>query len=138
MKKSYLIIIIVAIVVTVVAAFYVTRQNKKSITSTTPTSQSSVAASPTVTASPATGAKTVTVAEVAKHNSKSDCWVIIGSEVYNVTSVIPSHPGGADKIIAVCGGDGTQAFTSREGQGPHPSEAQEQLDKLFVGNLLVI
>ncbi|EER08178.1 cytochrome b5 isoform 1, putative, partial [Perkinsus marinus ATCC 50983] len=38
--------------------------------------------------------KTYTAAEVATHNSESDCWVIIGDEVYDVTEFLPDHPGG--------------------------------------------
>ena len=36
-----------------------------------------------------------TTAEVAKHNTPADCWVIVGGEVYDVTKWVPKHPGGS-------------------------------------------
>ena len=118
-----------------VIIYIISQNNETATTSTTPSSQESTSASPVASSSPTTGVKTVTVAEVAKHNSKSDCWVIISGKVYNVTSVIPNHPGGPDKIIPLCGKDATEAFTTRDGQGAHPSSAQQQLQSVFVGNL---
>ena len=32
--------------------------------------------------------------EIAKHNSASDCWMIINNKVYDITPYINSHPGG--------------------------------------------
>ena len=31
--------------------------------------------------------------EVAKHDSKADCWVIIHGKAYDVTEFLPEHPG---------------------------------------------
>ena len=31
--------------------------------------------------------------EVAKHNNKHDCWVIIHGRVFDVTEFMPEHPG---------------------------------------------
>lgn len=33
--------------------------------------------------------------EVKKHKSTDDCWVILHSKVYDVTSFVKEHPGGA-------------------------------------------
>lgn len=69
----------------------------------------------------APAATTYTRAQVRKHNSPSDCWTIIGKGVYNVTSWINRHPGGASRIIALCGRDGTQAFNAQHGGQSTPA-----------------
>jgi cytochrome b involved in lipid metabolism len=55
----------------------------------------------------------ITAATVAQHASPSDCWTTIGGRVYNLTSFIASHPGGASRIIALCGINGTSAFSTQ-------------------------
>lgn len=32
--------------------------------------------------------------EIAKHNSRESCWVIIHGRAYDVTEFLPEHPGG--------------------------------------------
>ena len=59
---------------------------------------------------------TILSAEFVTHNSESDCWVIYKNKVYDVTSWLPNHPGGADKISPHCGTGGfEQAFTQKHG-----------------------
>ena len=38
--------------------------------------------------------KTFTLEEVAKHNTREDCWVIVGTDVLDVTKYLDEHPGG--------------------------------------------
>lgn len=37
--------------------------------------------------------KTYTAQEVAKHNLRNDCWIIVDGEVYDVTEYVDEHPG---------------------------------------------
>jgi fatty acid desaturase/predicted heme/steroid binding protein len=50
--------------------------------------------------------------ELAKHNTKEDCWVAMDGKVYDVTSWIPKHPGGSDVLILSAGRDVTNLFES--------------------------
>ncbi len=80
-----------------------------------------------------------TETDVAKHQSKTDCWTIINENVYDLTSYIPHHKGG-DNILSACGVDGTAFFN---GQQPgangdakrHTGSANADLAKLLIGTL---
>ena len=61
-----------------------------------------------------------TAAQVAKRNSATKCWTIIGKGVYDLTSWVNQHPGGASKILALCGRYGTQAFKGMHGTSGTP------------------
>ncbi|MFZ8830238.1 MAG: cytochrome b5 domain-containing protein [Candidatus Aenigmatarchaeota archaeon] len=66
--------------------------------------------------------KTYTMEEVAKHNSKESCWSVIRGKVYDLTNFIYKHPGGADKILKICGKDGTDLFVKMHGGKKTPEE----------------
>jgi cytochrome b involved in lipid metabolism len=78
---------------------------------------------------------TLTPSEVAKHTSSNDCWMIVSGSVYNVTSYLPIHPGGASEIQPFCGKDGTNAFATQGGRGSHSGQAQNDLSSLLLGML---
>jgi len=52
----------------------------------------------------------VSEAELAKHNTDSDCWVLVGDEVYDVTNFLKDHPGGKKAIMLFAGKDATEEF----------------------------
>ena len=79
---------------------------------------------------------TLSSAEVAKHNTASDCWMSIGTGVYNVTNYVDMHPGGADIVLMYCGKNATQAYNTQGGRGrSHSSRANSILETYRVGTL---
>ncbi|RPB18779.1 putative mitochondrial cytochrome b2 [Terfezia boudieri ATCC MYA-4762] len=67
----------------------------------------------------------LTGAEVARHNSKDSCWVIVHGKVYDVTEFLPEHPGGSKIILKYAGKDATEEFDPI-----HPPDTLEKyLDK---------
>lgn len=54
--------------------------------------------------------KEFTVDEVAKHNTESDCWVIVKNVVLDLTPFLNDHPGGKESIVKFAGQDATESF----------------------------
>ena len=79
-----------------------------------------------------TAAGTISISEVALHNSPEDCWSAVNGKVYDLTQWIDKHPGGAVVIKALCGQDGTAGFTSEHGGKEKP---EQQLASYLIGNL---
>merc|ERR1719277_504790 len=52
----------------------------------------------------------ITMAEVAKHTSKTDCWVVVNGEVLDVTKFLSEHPGGELAILTFAGKDASEEF----------------------------
>lgn len=73
----------------------------------------------------------ITFAEVSKHSTKKDLYVVVHDKVYNASSFVDEHPGGEEVLLDVAGQDATEAF---EDVG-HSDEAREILDGLIVGKL---
>lgn len=64
----------------------------------------------------------ISAADVAQHASPDDCWSVVEGTVYDLTEWIPQHPGGPQVIEAMCGKDGTAAFTDMHGGQRRPAE----------------
>merc|ERR1719440_2606924 len=56
------------------------------------------------------GGKSFTKEDVASHNSKSSCWVILHDRVLDVTDFLKDHPGGELAILTFAGKDATEEF----------------------------
>ena len=108
---------------------------KPSVSATpTPSQSATQSASPSKSATPsATTALTkLTLDEVKKHDSSTSCWSIVYGNVFDLTKWITKHPGGAEKIRAICGKDGTTSF---EKQHTGDGGAAKQLSNYFLGKL---
>lgn len=115
--------------------------------STSPTSTSPTTASPTPASTPASGSPSASpsgasspaaatgysLAQVAEHATPEDCWAAVEGNVYDLTSWIAEHPGGEDRIIALCGTDATTAFERQHAGQPKPTE---QLARHLLGPLV--
>merc|ERR1712187_1108711 len=52
----------------------------------------------------------LTMAEVGKHTTKTDCWVVLRGEVLNVTNFLSQHTGGELAILTFAGKDASAEF----------------------------
>ncbi len=73
---------------------------------------------PTPTPTPTPVQAGITLAQVAQHNSRESCWSAINGNVYDLTSWIPNHPGGEQRILRICGRDGSDDYNGQHG-GSH-------------------
>jgi L-lactate dehydrogenase (cytochrome) len=60
--------------------------------------------------------------EVAKHSTAEDCWVVINSMAYDLSTFSAEHPGGKGIIIKYAGRDASKAFNPL-----HPSDINNTL-----------
>ena len=90
---------------------------------TTSLSEASAAIAPTSDGS-------VTMAEVAQHNSPTDCWSAVNGNAYDLTSWIAAHPGGQGVILGMCGTDASAAFTAQHGGQRKP---EQELANFMIG-----
>jgi flavocytochrome c len=69
-----------------------------------------MAAKPAAAAAAPVAPKTFTLADVAKHNKETDCWVAVNGQVLDVTHFLKDHPGGKQAILLFAGKDATAEF----------------------------
>lgn len=53
----------------------------------------------------------VTVSDVAKHDDRGSCWIIVEGHVYDVTDFIAEHPGGPELFSDMLERYLTECFT---------------------------
>jgi len=80
--------------------------------------------------------RVVRVDELSAHDEADDCWVAVAGKVYDVTTVVPRHPGGG-ALVEACGSDATELFRTRPmGSGtPHSHDAKYWMENLVMGVL---
>ncbi|KAF8629566.1 hypothetical protein AX15_003379 [Amanita polypyramis BW_CC] len=62
--------------------------------------------------------KLVSGEDIAKHNTRQSCWIIVHGKVYDVTEFLDDHPGGSKIILKYAGKDATQEY-----EPIHPRDA---------------
>lgn len=76
--------------------------------------------------------RTVTLAELAQHNTANDAWIAIKGRVYNITPYMKGHPGGPEQLMRGAGTDATQLFNEVHSYVNHDSI----LKKYTIGRLV--
>ena len=141
MKKFTLMVFVffLGFVVAIFSFGLLFNSNKNSVPNGLPNTQQSNATNNKIVSKPATKTNSqsnnnvsagFTLTEVAQHSTKNDCYLAINNKVYNVSSYIGNHPGGAQKIISNCGGEVTGIFAAI-----HSNFAWDLLTKYYIGDL---
>ena len=68
--------------------------------------------------------------EVAKHRTEASCWFVHEGKVYDATSYLEDHPGGAESILIEAGSDATVEFNAI-----HSANAKALLQNYYIGDL---
>ena len=107
----------------------------QTVVDTTTTTQTGTTAATTTNTGPASTTNTptsYTLAQIATHNNASSCWAAINGKVYNLTAWINQHPGGPERILSICGTDGSAAFNGQHGGQSQPAN---ELTNFYIGTL---
>ncbi len=75
----------------------------------------------------------LTLEEVARHNSSSDCWMVIDGNVADLTSYV-THPAG-DEFKNYCGTDASEIYHGANRSHRHSRYADSVLDSYIIGKL---
>ncbi len=114
MHKSKIIGIIAGIAVVLIAASVAYMQPRRAPAGGRNAAQTPAAASSTaLSAQPQSATKQYMLAHVAAHKDAVSCWSVVNGGVYDLTAWIAQHPGGSDKILGICGKDGSAAFNEQ-------------------------
>ncbi|KAL5038776.1 Osmotic growth protein [Batrachochytrium dendrobatidis] len=100
------------------------------------TTSSSHDSHPTESASPASASaptklKEYDLAEVAKHNKDTDCWVVVNGQVLDATNFLADHPGGKKAIMIYAGRDATEEFNMMH----KPEVVEKYAPETVIGTL---
>ncbi|KAK8492297.1 hypothetical protein V6N11_066663 [Hibiscus sabdariffa] len=77
-----------------------------------------------------TATQTFSMSEVKKHNSIDSAWIVVHGHIYDCSSFIKVHPGGADSILINAGTDCTEEFDAI-----HSDKAKNLLENYRIGEL---
>ena len=67
---------------------------------------------------------------MAAHITDGSCWFVHEGKVYDVTTYLDDHPGGAESILLEAGGDATVEFNAI-----HSLKAKSMLENYYIGDL---
>ena len=87
-------------------------------------------------ASPSSATTGYSLADVSKHSTAGDCWVVVNSKVYDITKLAAAG-GHAVPYSTFCGKDASTEFNTRPlGSGtPHPQKASDKMANFYIGDV---
>ena len=100
--------------------------------SAAPVASATASAKPSASASAPETTAGYTMAQVKVNDNTKTCWAVVDDYVYNLTTWINSHPGGAGAIVSLCGTDATSAFRTQHQNQAKPAV---RLDSYKLGPL---
>ena len=80
-----------------------------SLTAATALTFGTLAAVPATQAAPR-DSQQISWKQIKKNNTQTSCWTAINGKVYDVTEWITKHPGGSERILGLCGKNGSRMF----------------------------
>jgi len=126
---SFLVFIILVVIIFISISFFKAGKSDLRPTDISPVvTPASTSAAVTATTS---AVVSITKAEVQKHNSELSCWTVIRDGVYDLTSFISKHPGGAKAVSSLCGINGTSFFVAQHDNQKGPNN---ELAGLRIGD----
>ncbi len=126
MNKNFILVGIVTVIVVLgVGAFMLLPKNSQPETNSVPANMET-------TTTPSEKKKGFSMSDVESHKDESSCWAVVNNKVYDLTMWISKHPGGPDKILGICGTDGTPQF---EGQHMGQEKPETLLQSFYIGEL---
>ena len=75
----------------------------------------------------------LSLAEVARHSSAEDCWMVITGTVYNFTAYLPEHPSKPSFILPWCGREASEAYQTKTRGRAHSPQANQALAAFAIG-----
>lgn len=79
--------------------------------------------------------KAYTLAQIAAHATRDNCWMAIRGQVYDFTAYLPQHPADPSVFLPWCGKDATQAYDTKTKGRPHSPYADQLMAKYRIGVL---
>ncbi|ESK96363.1 inositolphosphorylceramide-b c-26 hydroxylase [Moniliophthora roreri MCA 2997] len=72
--------------------------------------------------------------DLSTHKSSSSCWVSRNGRVYDITALLPDHPGGDDIVLKFAGGDIGDVMQDKT-EHEHSDAAYDMMEEFCIGRL---
>ena len=79
--------------------------------------------------------RTISKAELARHDHAESCWKAIDGLVYDFTDYIPEHPTPPAVMLRWCGKEASEAYHTKGYGSPHSPAADAMLPDYLIGRL---